>query len=109
MGPNEHEQPVVHTVTTASERPDLDVSTRTRRYLLTMAIRTVCFLLAIVAQGWLRWLCLGGAVVLPYIAVVLANARRPQIPGEAEGALESPVRQIEPGSAPEPTPHHVTD
>lgn len=46
-----------------------------------MLIRTACFIGAVVASGWLRWTLVGGAVVLPYIAVVLANAanqRRPQ-------------------------------
>lgn len=41
-----------------------------------MAIRTVCFIGAIIASGWLRWALVAGAVLLPYVAVVMANAGR---------------------------------
>ncbi|CAM3650914.1 DUF3099 domain-containing protein [Occultella aeris] len=40
-----------------------------------MGIRTVCFALAIfVTITWLRWTFAALAVVLPYLAVVAANA-----------------------------------
>lgn len=39
-----------------------------------MAIRTVCFVGAVIATGPLRWGLLVGAIFLPYIAVVLANS-----------------------------------
>ena len=39
-----------------------------------MSIRTVCFVLTVVSIGhWFMWLFLAGALVLPYIAVVMAN------------------------------------
>jgi hypothetical protein len=44
-----------------------------RRYAITMAFRTACFVSMVFVQGWLRWALLAGAVLLPYIAVVLAN------------------------------------
>ena len=52
-----------------------------RRYLVSMGIRTVCFILAVVALAVLHWTVIGwtlvfAAVVLPYIAVVMANATR---------------------------------
>lgn len=52
-----------------------------RRYLVSMIIRTVCFVLAVVAIVVLHWTVVGwllvvAAVVLPYIAVVMANATR---------------------------------
>jgi hypothetical protein len=56
-----------------------DVRERQRRYLISMSIRTVCFVLAIVVTGWLRWALLVGALVLPYIAVVMANAGRERV------------------------------
>ena len=54
-----------------------------RRYLLSMGIRTACFVLAVIALGVLHWTVVGwilviGAVILPYIAVVIANAKRPR-------------------------------
>ena len=60
-----------------------DQGQRMRRYLLSMGIRTVCFVLAVLALGVLHWTVVGwllvtAAVVLPYIAVVAANATRPR-------------------------------
>ena len=53
-----------------------DQSGRQRRYLFSMIIRTVCFLLTLVLPNPYRWITLAGAVFLPYIAVVIANAGR---------------------------------
>ena len=40
-----------------------------------MSLRTLCFVGAVlVGRGWLRWVLIAGALVLPYIAVVMANA-----------------------------------
>ncbi len=69
---------VVHTVTTAPMSVAQDSDMRMRRYLITMAIRTSCFLLAVVFEGWLRWVFVAGAAGLPYVAVVLANAVGPR-------------------------------
>jgi hypothetical protein len=58
-----------------------DIRRRQVRYVLSMLVRTLCFVGAVIASGWLRWTLVGAAVFLPYIAVVLANAanqRRPQ-------------------------------
>jgi hypothetical protein len=53
--------------------PAEDRRRRMIKYTVAMSVRVVCVLLLFVAQGW--WLVLAaiGAVVLPYIAVVLAN------------------------------------
>jgi Protein of unknown function (DUF3099) len=60
-----------------------DQAQRMRRYLLSMGIRTACFLLAVVALAVLHWTVVGwvlvtAAVILPYVAVVAANATRSQ-------------------------------
>jgi len=44
-----------------------------------MGIRTACFLGAVVValsggNGWLMWVLLAASLVLPYVAVVMANA-----------------------------------
>jgi len=40
-----------------------------------MGIRTLCFLGAVaVGDNWLRWVLFVGAIFLPYVAVVMANA-----------------------------------
>lgn len=77
-------QPVVHTVTSAPSSPADDQDQRVRRYLTMMGIRVVCLGLLFVTDGWLRWAAIAGAVVLPYFAVVTANAVRPRQSGEIE-------------------------
>ena len=62
-------------ITTARRSAADDMRTRQRRYALSMAIRTVCFVAAVaVGPGVLRWVLVAGAVFLPLFAVVLANA-----------------------------------
>jgi hypothetical protein len=69
-------------ITTAPENPHDDLVRRRRRYLISMAVRTLCFIGAIaVGSGWLRWVLVIGALVLPYVAVVMANSAQPRIPG----------------------------
>jgi hypothetical protein len=63
-------------ITTVAPSLSDDVALRTRRYLIQMGVRVVCFLGAVLVDHWTRWVLLAGAVVLPYIAVVLANAGR---------------------------------
>ncbi|WP_101524532.1 MULTISPECIES: DUF3099 domain-containing protein [Nocardioides] len=61
-------------ITTAATNRQEEISHRQRRYVISMTIRTVCFLAAVaVGPGWLRWVLIAGAVLLPYVAVVLAN------------------------------------
>lgn len=66
----------VHRVTSAQESLSDDLSRRTRRYLITMGIRTACFIAIVFTHGWVQWLSVAGAVFLPYIAVIAANAGR---------------------------------
>lgn len=53
-----------------------DQSRRTRGYLIQQGIRVVCIVLALAVPGPLRWVFAAGAVVLPYTAVLFANAGR---------------------------------
>lgn len=62
-------------ITTAAPSRDVDIAARQRRYVVSMAIRTVCFVAAIaVGPGVLRWVLVAAALLLPYVAVVMANA-----------------------------------
>ncbi len=61
-------------ITTAPASRQEEIAQRQRRYVMSMSLRTVCFIGAVVAEGWLRWVLVVGAVVLPYVAVVMANA-----------------------------------
>lgn len=61
-------------ITTARRSRAEEIASRQRRYLMSMALRVACFLGAVaVGPGWLRWVLVAGAVLLPYLAVVLAN------------------------------------
>ncbi len=66
-------------ITTAATSLSDDLAMRTRRYLWTMGVRTVCFVGAIFVPGWPRWVLVAGAVLLPYLGVVGANAGREKI------------------------------
>lgn len=60
-------------ITSARASRSDDIRRRELRYLLSMAVRTVCFVLAVVASGPLRWALIAAALLLPYVAVVVAN------------------------------------
>jgi len=47
-----------------------------------MIIRTACFVAAVFLPNPFRWISMAGAVALPYIAVVVANAGRETILGK---------------------------
>lgn len=66
-------------ITTAGTSPAEDLRGRQRRYLISMSIRTLCFIGGVaVGPGWLRWVLIAGAVFLPYFAVVMANTKGPR-------------------------------
>lgn len=50
-----------------------DVAHRRRVYTIQMSIRMVCFLSIPFLPGWWKMVALVGAVLLPYIAVLMAN------------------------------------
>lgn len=81
----------VHRITSAPRPHAEDQHRRIVQYTVSMAIRTVCLVLAFVVPGPLRWLFIPGAVVLPYVAVVLANAGREQTPPPPEAPGPGPV------------------
>lgn len=90
----------VVSITSAAPSLTDDVARRTRRYLIQMSVRVVCFLGAVLIDHWTRWLLLLGAVVLPYIAVLLANAGGERGPAPSAD-LALPAL---PPAAPTPTP-----
>ncbi|MDD2858496.1 MAG: DUF3099 domain-containing protein [Candidatus Nanopelagicales bacterium] len=84
----------VFNVTAAQRALSDEQSGRTRRYLVSMAIRTACVIAAIFVPGWPRWVLIAGAVVLPYLAVVVANAgRENDEPGEL-GVAPAPLASL---------------
>lgn len=68
--------PEVYSITEVSSGTSQEQKRRQATYLVGMGLRTVCFVGAIIASGTLRWILIGGAILLPYFCVVLANAGR---------------------------------
>jgi hypothetical protein len=69
-------------ITTAPTSHREDIARRRRRYAISMGIRTLCFIGAVVVgDGWLRWVLIAGAFILPYVAVVMANSASPRVQG----------------------------
>ncbi|MEV4440707.1 DUF3099 domain-containing protein [Streptomyces sp. NPDC049577] len=90
-----------------------DVRGRQRRYVISMSIRTLSVVLTVVLWNVERFVAIGTLVlgaVLPYVAVVIANAGRenaPSLPGTFVPAPTRPVLMPGPGgpaaeSVPEP-------
>ncbi|MFI9650241.1 DUF3099 domain-containing protein [Streptomyces sp. NPDC052040] len=91
------EQAQVFRITGARQGLADDVRGRQRRYVISMSIRTVSVILA--ATLWnverpvaIVALVLGG--VLPYVAVVIANAGRENAPSLPSSFLHVPVRPM---------------
>jgi hypothetical protein len=65
-------------ITTAAESREVDIAHRQKRYLITMAVRTTCFIAAVIAAvnhlNWLWPILIVASLFLPYVAVVIANA-----------------------------------
>lgn len=78
-------------VTEARQSRSAEINQRERRYLVMMGIRIACFIIAVVMfvnhAGWYAMIPAAGAILLPYFAVVVANARR-----ETGGAGFRPYR-----------------
>lgn len=87
----------VHSITSVPISLRDEQSVRVRNYVLSMGVRTLCFVLAglfSMTLNWTiaAWVCVVGAVVLPYPAVVFANATNNRKSHFVE--VPTPVRQI---------------
>lgn len=91
-------------ITTASAGVGADIAARQKRYVLTMGVRTLCFVaVALLAMthagpGWLPWIFVVGAVFLPYVAVVMANAATTKSDGFQLRDGSSQEKQLPPGT-----------
>lgn len=81
--PEKAAKSVSASISNVGEPLSIDQSSRARKYFISMMVRTACFILAVILPSPYRWVALFGAVVLPYIAVVVANAGREGVRGRA--------------------------
>jgi hypothetical protein len=60
-------------ITTLPASPNDERRMRMIKYSVAMGIRMVCIILMLFVTGWWLILCVAGAILLPYFAVVVAN------------------------------------
>ncbi|MBL7512848.1 DUF3099 domain-containing protein [Frankia nepalensis] len=94
-------QPVL--ITSAADPRHVDIRRREGQYLIWMGFRVLCFVFAVLLfHGWARFVAILAALIIPWVAVVVANGgpapsrRRPagfipssRLPGAGPTALES--------------------
>lgn len=80
-------------ITSAYDPLSLEQRGRQRRYFISMMVRTGCFIATIFLPSPYRWFAMAGAILLPYIAVVIANAGRENSSGP-NALLKENRRQI---------------
>ena len=114
-GPGGKNAPVI---TDASTGASQELALREKRYAITMAFRTACFLSMIFVPGPFRWVLFGCAVCLPYVAVVFANqanvrGRReavvPGAPADAPAISTGPAPEVIPGTVEDDFSAHRQD
>jgi predicted tellurium resistance membrane protein TerC len=67
-------KPQIQSATSLPPSPDAERKSRMLRYTAAMVLRLICFLIAVLLPlSWWTLLPIIAAIVLPYIAVVLAN------------------------------------
>ncbi|WP_329215957.1 DUF3099 domain-containing protein [Streptomyces sp. NBC_01485] len=85
----------VFRITGARQGLQDDVRGRQRRYIISMSVRTVSVILAATLWNVERHVAIVAlvlGVVLPYVAVVVANAGRENVPSLPSTFLTAPVR-----------------
>jgi hypothetical protein len=86
--------PEVHRISGARAGLTEDVRGRQRRYIISMSVRTVSVILTVVlwnVERPLAWATLAIGLLLPYIAVVYANAGRENAPVAPAAYIPPPV------------------
>lgn len=84
-------------ITSAQTSHSARIRSRQTRYLVSMGVRTLCFVLAVATDGTLRWIFAVAAIVLPYVAVVMANAGGEIDSGGPEPYVDHSRLMLEPG------------
>ncbi|MFF1548409.1 DUF3099 domain-containing protein [Streptomyces sp. NPDC058291] len=87
----------VFRITGARQSLQDDVRGRQRRYIISMSVRTVAVILAATLWNVERHVAVVALVlglVLPYVAVVIANAGRENVPSLPSTFLTAPIRPM---------------
>jgi hypothetical protein len=97
----------VYRITGAPRSHTEDINRRINRYLVSMTIRTVCVVLIFVLHGPGRWVAAAGAIFLPWVAVMMANAADRRTTVQLPPILDH--RALGTAAQSEPTPPTVLD
>ncbi len=92
----------VHSISDARESHTDEMRSRMIKYSISMGIRMVCLILVFFVEGWMMWVVIAGAVLLPYFAVILANGGSDTSDIRHTDALldRAPVREIDAPTTP---------
>ena len=84
-----------------------EIRERERRYVITMLFRALCFIAAtVIFHGAARWFAIGVAIVLPWLAVVFANAPK-KVRASRHAAYEPKAPRETPGLGPAREPRII--
>jgi hypothetical protein len=101
MARERRSEPEAVRITSAAAARSEDIARRQKKYLISMSLRSVCFVGAIAAAllhiGWLWPILIAGALILPYVAVVMANASTMRTEGVDLVDHGTARRQLGPG------------
>ncbi|MBG6238007.1 putative tellurium resistance membrane protein TerC [Mycetocola sp. CAN_C7] len=92
-------------ITSLPPSPDAERRARVLKYSIAMSIRVLCLFLMLFAQGWWLFVFAAGAILLPYVAVVLANVGSPR----ADTSVLRPDGVVVIPQRPEPTQTHDSE
>lgn len=82
-------------VTSLEISPGLERRNRLYKYMIAMIVRVICIVLAVsVPLGWLTLVFAAGAILLPYFAVVIANAQGSRSSNSQANSAEAPTISI---------------
>ena len=97
-------RPETQSITTLPLSPQDERRSRLIKYSVAMGIRTLCVVSLIFVQGWWIVVMVAAALVLPYLAVVVANTRSKPA---AQAMTQAPYAALPPAppAAPTPPPH----
>ncbi|MBF4995142.1 DUF3099 domain-containing protein [Arthrobacter gandavensis] len=70
-----------------------EMHARMVKYTVSMSIRMVCLFLLFFVHGWMLWVVVAGAVVLPWFAVVIANGGSDSSNLGGDSPYEAPAPQ----------------
>lgn len=78
----------VHKITDARMAHSDDMHARMVKYATAMGIRMVCLVLIFIVPGWFKLIAVAGAVLLPWVAVVIANGGSDTVNMESAALLD---------------------